>query len=391
MKLGQHVAELRLCIEQMAQENEGALQVLQQELKGFQKRLEKVQVEASSDPLTGIANRRRAGRDIASRIREGQTFGILLFDLNRFKQINDTYGHAAGDSVLQIVAQRLLGQVRKEDLVCRWGGDEFVVVHEGRAPELGARALEIASRVAGKVSIRINDSDVDVTIGTEVGWAEYAAGESPEQLFARADLSLYETKQKRPMSTLTMSAGAGATFAVAETVNAIEPVLPAAQKAPEQTRVESTFDPATSLPRFSAAETAMSRIRDNASQYFVGCFAFRRAAMVNVHYHYPATDELLPYLRDRLISSKFNGRMFRGPGASIVVLVESPGGISHLDAEVSRIAVTGWEQHLQQKRRESKLPVAVRGLVLALKSGVPQVLVEISAFLNANQSIDRVD
>jgi diguanylate cyclase (GGDEF)-like protein len=381
--LSQHVLELRTCIEQMAQENETALQTLQHELKGFQKRLEKVQVEASTDPLTGVSNRRRASREIAVRIRERQSFGILLFDLNKFKQINDTHGHGAGDSVLQIVAQRLQGQVRKQDLVCRWGGDEFVIVHEGRAAELRERAREIAGRVAGKLSIRVDDAEVEVVIGTEVGWAEYSSGETPEQLFARADRSLYETKEQRPILIPGLATGGGAGSAIGVEMETA--------KSQDVLKIESPFDPATSLPRFSSAETAMNGIRENVARYYVGCFAFRRAALVNAHYRYPATDELLPFLRDKILSSKFNGRLFRGPGASIVALVESPNGIAPLEFEIRGIAVTGWEENLQQKRRASKLPVAVRGLVLPLKAGVPEVLHQISVFLHAIQSMGSLE
>jgi diguanylate cyclase (GGDEF)-like protein len=392
MKLSQHVLELRTCIEQMSQENETALQTLQHELKGFQKRLEKVQVEASTDPLTGVSNRRRASREIATRIRERQNFGILLFDLNRFKQINDTHGHGAGDSVLQIVAQRLQGQIRKQDLLSRWGGDEFVVVHEGRTQELQERAREIASRVAGTIAIRVEEAEVEVTIGTEVGWAEYREGETPEQLFARADRALYETKQKRPARTPVLTIGAGMTGAgtTSAAVAEMEPAASVQERPPDPVKMESPFDPATSLPRFSSAETAMKGIRENAARYYIGCFAFRRAGLINAHYRYLATDELLPFLRDRILASKFNGRLFRGPGASVVALVECANGIAPLELEVRGIAGTGWEENLQQKRRASKLPVAVRGLVLPLKDGVPEVLHQISIFLHANQSIANV-
>ncbi len=158
-KLSQHVVELRSCIEQMSRENESAVQTLQQELVGFQKKLEKVQIEASTDPLTGIANRRRAAKEIAQRMREKRTFGVLLLDLNKFKVINDTHGHNVGDSVLQIVAQRLSVQARKEDLVCRWGGDEFVVIRDGNSMELEERGKELAKRIAGRISINTDGTD----------------------------------------------------------------------------------------------------------------------------------------------------------------------------------------------------------------------------------------
>jgi diguanylate cyclase (GGDEF)-like protein len=408
-RLSQHVLELRTCIDQMSQENESALQGLQQELKSFQKRLEKVQVEASTDPLTGVANRRRAAKEISTRVRERREFGILLFDLNKFKQINDTHGHGAGDSVLQIVAQRLQGQVRKDDLVCRWGGDEFIVVHEGRAQELKERAREIANRIAGKVSIKLDEQLHDMMIGTEVGWAEYVAGESPEQLFARADRSLYESKQQKPV--LLTTPAAAKTSAVPSWGRSLMSLsgtgpLPApppgnssaaadsadlAKTTPVK-RVEAKpagpSDPATGLACIGSAQEAMLALSQEDSQYFVGCFGFRRAAMVNAHYRYPATEELLPFLRDRLRTTRFNGQLFRGPGASILVLVASPEGAEVLEKDLKTVTGLGWEEHLQQKRRASKLPVAVIGKVLPLRAGVPATLQQIATFLTVNQSAD---
>lgn len=130
----------------------------------------------------------------------------------------------------------------------------------------------------------------------------------------------------------------------------------------------------------------MNELGREASTYFVGCFAFRRAALVNAHYRYPATEELLPFLRDKLLSTKFNGRLFRGPGASILALVKSSSGAEALERELDGIAAGGWEERLQQKRRASKLPVGVRGKVIALSAGVPAALQEIDSFLNLHQA-----
>jgi diguanylate cyclase (GGDEF)-like protein len=412
-RLSQHVLELRTCIDQMSQENESALQGLQQELKSFQKRLEKVQVEASTDPLTGVANRRRAAKEISTRVRERREFGILLFDLNKFKQINDTHGHGAGDSVLQIVAQRLQGQVRKDDLVCRWGGDEFIVVHEGRAQELKERAREIANRIAGKVSIKHDDQLHDVMIGTEVGWAEYLAGESPEQLFARADRSLYESKQQRPVLLTTSAAPKTSSVPswgrslMSLSGSAPQPAAPPNgptatpdladepkttivrhMEKPIEPKPQGPSDPATGLAGIASAEEAMVELSREGSEYFVGCFGFRRAALVNAHYRYPATEELLPFLRDKLRTTRFNGQLFRGPGASILALVASPGGAEGLEKDLKTVTGLGWEEHLQQKRRASKLPVAVIGKVLPLSVGVPAALRQIATFLTVNQSAD---
>ena len=114
---------------------------------------------ASFDPLTELPNRsefeRRTADIIASAERKGSAFCLLLFDLNGFKPVNDTYGHNAGDEMLKVVGNRLRKAVRDGDVVARWGGDEFVVVMPGIGDdEMGARRAEqLAEQVAGRTRL----------------------------------------------------------------------------------------------------------------------------------------------------------------------------------------------------------------------------------------------
>src|SRR5262249_15551644 len=104
-----------------------------QNQSGGQEREIREQVEtakalAKTDPLTGLGNRRRAEEAIQAAISSGRPFSLLVFDLNGLKPINDRYGHNRGDQLLKQVALGLSNAVRGSDVVCRWGGDEFVIV-----------------------------------------------------------------------------------------------------------------------------------------------------------------------------------------------------------------------------------------------------------------------
>jgi diguanylate cyclase (GGDEF)-like protein len=111
-------------------------------------RLEKAQLQkslAETDLLTGVANRRKAVQVIQYLLRlamrQGKPVSIAVLDLDHFKQVNDRYGHAAGDEVLRRVGATLLGGFRSEDMVSRWGGEEFVLGLYGMGETDGIRRL----------------------------------------------------------------------------------------------------------------------------------------------------------------------------------------------------------------------------------------------------------
>ena len=357
LTLNRQVSDLRTCISNMSRDNETALAGLQKEITMFQQKLEKVQVEASTDPLTGLANRRRCLREISNRIRLRTPFGILLFDLNKFKRVNDTLGHAAGDSLLQQVSRRLSEQAFQEDLVCRWGGDEFVVVHMGTADELAIRGKSIGAKISGEFQIVLNGVEHRVMVGAEFGWAEYRDGENAEQLFARADKLLYDTKA---------------------------PQLKREATAPAQ----PATDPATGLPRNESLEREIATLPGSRDHWFVACFALRSAARVNNHYGFPATDAVLPFLRDDLRQSKFGDKLFRGRGATLLALVQLPEGASILEEELRRICHIGLERHLKQKRRASILPIAVGGKLFCAQD--PDCLKQVNAFIDLQRASEQL-
>jgi diguanylate cyclase (GGDEF)-like protein/PAS domain S-box-containing protein len=145
---------------------------------------------AFHDPLTGVANRKRFF-DAFESCRGGGA--VLYCDLDRFKPVNDTLGHAAGDELLRLVAARLRGCVRHDDLVARLGGDEFVLL----CPGLEAQdASQLADRVRAAVEQPFTVAGTEVAIGISVGLAHDPKRLGPDLLHT-ADVHLYEAKVAR--------------------------------------------------------------------------------------------------------------------------------------------------------------------------------------------------
>ena len=153
---------------------------------------------AFQDPLTGLANRLLLMDrfEVAMRHarRSRKKFAVLMLDLNKFKAINDTYGHAAGDKVLVTVAQRLVSIVRESDTVARLGGDEFVLIVESIAESAQLEAL--GHKLVDVVSQNLMlDSGETVAVGTSVGYAWYPRdGENLHDILDVADQAMYTCK-----------------------------------------------------------------------------------------------------------------------------------------------------------------------------------------------------
>ena len=153
--------------------------------------------QALRDPLTGLYNRRHLDealpRELERTAQRREPLSLIIADIDHFKRINDTWGHAVGDAVLQMVGQALSQQVRSTDVVCRLGGEEFVLL-------LPDTSLEVASRRAERVRALLETSSAlqepsvgRVTISLGVATApDY--GQTPEALLAAADAALYRAK-----------------------------------------------------------------------------------------------------------------------------------------------------------------------------------------------------
>jgi diguanylate cyclase (GGDEF)-like protein/PAS domain S-box-containing protein len=153
---------------------------------------------AHHDPLTGLANRARfkaeveAALEEAARRRDG--LAVLLIDLDRFKPVNDTLGHAAGDKLLQAVAERMRGEVGAGDVVARLGGDEFAILQLSR-PDQHAAATALAGRLIETLGSAFELGGRQVVIGASIGVAVAPDGEAcVGELLRHADLALYKVK-----------------------------------------------------------------------------------------------------------------------------------------------------------------------------------------------------
>ena len=154
--------------------------------------------ESTQDPLTGMINRRVLMKRLAVEIEHvtqgGPSFCIQMFDLDRFKRINDNHGHMAGDKVLKSMADALQKGLRKQDIVARFGGEEFVAV----LPDCkGEDAVAVAERIRqscheSRVAAPNGES---IQLSTSVGVTEYEPGEAIEVTLNRVDEALYKAKE----------------------------------------------------------------------------------------------------------------------------------------------------------------------------------------------------
>ena len=148
------------------------------------------------DPLTQLPNRRRLEEEIQARLAEtqryGLTFGILFADIDRFKTVNDTFGHATGDEVLKMVGNTMLNALRPFDIAGRWGGEEFLaVVVNVDIETLAGVAERMRSLVAQS---RLPHEDGSITVTLSVGATLVLPGDDGEALLKRADKGLYRSK-----------------------------------------------------------------------------------------------------------------------------------------------------------------------------------------------------
>lgn len=158
---------------------------------------------AYKDPLTGLRNRRYLEERLAEeidrsrRIADG-VFSVLLVDLDDFKAINDTFGHAEGDRILIWVARFLEHNVRDHDIVCRTGGDEFVILLPN-AGEEGSRLLINRLRTALDAANAGRVRAVGLSVGS-ASWPD--SGSSADRLIESADIAMYQSKQRKKAARL---------------------------------------------------------------------------------------------------------------------------------------------------------------------------------------------
>ena len=149
-----------------------------------------------TDPLTGIANRRhldeRLAVELARQQRNQQPLAVIMTDIDWFKNVNDNFGHAAGDRVLQIFAGQLRQNIRNFDFLARYGGEEFVLL----LPNTGSEeALHLAERMREAIK-HMHLDDMDLKLTASFGVTIARTGETMEQVMVRADKAMYQSKTR---------------------------------------------------------------------------------------------------------------------------------------------------------------------------------------------------
>jgi len=178
-------------------EIEGAIQLFSDggRLAEIEARMQKLEKLALSDALTGLSNRRCLAAALQRALegfdQGGSPFFLLYLDIDDFKRVNDTHGHAAGDQVLAAVARTLQTCLRAGDIVARWGGEEFVILACGER----SGALRLAEKCLGLIaSTTVHSGSSCIAVTASIGIAYVQDGDTPESLLCRADQMLYNSK-----------------------------------------------------------------------------------------------------------------------------------------------------------------------------------------------------
>jgi len=162
----------------------------------FDQRVSELEQLAFRDALTGLPNRRhielKVEQGLQDHQRMGRLYGLLMFDLDRFKQVNDSHGHEVGDALLKALSQSVAQGLRPADIVGRWGGEEFLVL----MPDVNAIGL---GDLAERCRVLVAQSSVDagsarVSVTASIGATVLSHADSPESAVARADELMYESK-----------------------------------------------------------------------------------------------------------------------------------------------------------------------------------------------------
>lgn len=202
--LSQSAAEMKSRVDDMARDGRQAIAQLHEELRGYQTRLEEAERLAFRDNLTGLDNRHYVEQQLAFRVKRAQTFCLILFDLNNFKLVNDSWGHLAGDELLKQFAHELKSFFRPTDTVGRWGGDEFIAVMDCGLNEAARHIENLPKWLFGNYKLTVGGVTRKVNVSASFGLTAWKAGETTQEALGRADAAMYGQKNKLPQAAASL-------------------------------------------------------------------------------------------------------------------------------------------------------------------------------------------
>ncbi len=191
IKKNQLLKEGNVSLEKIIRKKADELERKNQELE---EKIKEVEYISNMDPLTEIANRKKFETELEKEISRSKRYGhplsLVIFDIDFFKQVNDTLGHKTGDTVLQKLCQLVKQNIREVDFFARWGGEEFSIIFPGLAFESALSATE-------KLRMLVSDYQFgqNLSVTCSFGVSKYLKGDSVDVLFRRADEALYRAKE----------------------------------------------------------------------------------------------------------------------------------------------------------------------------------------------------
>lgn len=190
----QSVTELKAGIEQMAKDSKATVQQLRTEVMSYRTRLEQTERIAAIDALTGLANRRKVEAELELRVCREREFCILLLDVNGLKEVNDRFGHLAGDDLLRQFAGELTHALRSGDIVGRLGGDEFLAILDCDELQAEKCMARIKQWVFGNYTLHVGERQHKAVVSAAMGLARWRPALTAAQLLQLADLAMYRHK-----------------------------------------------------------------------------------------------------------------------------------------------------------------------------------------------------
>lgn len=190
----QSSTELKCSLDRMAAEGKAAVEQLRAEVSLYQAKLEIAEETASRDALTGLRNRVWMESQIERRLARSGPFTLAIIDIDTFKAVNDVHGHLVGDELLRMFAGELQSASRSNDLIGRWGGDEFILALDCRIEEAKIQIDRLRAWACGAYKMAVSLAPIEVQVEASIGLAERAPEESMSSLLARADAEMYRTK-----------------------------------------------------------------------------------------------------------------------------------------------------------------------------------------------------